>query len=243
MGVRVRQFDAAFDRARATVRDNGGFVADWDLDVERGWHRATLEIRVPAANFSDVRDELAALGSVERERVDAEDFTNRHGDLGSTLSDLGDREEVLVARLQDAETNRDERRLRSRLDDVRSRIRSVEDERADLELRAGLSSIELTLHEPEGTRTPGTYENAIGFRHTFLGAFYGGLAVVKYVVAAVGFAIPVGLTVVALGAAALVSVRLTRRFWTDLDTTLRAVGLEAIGGGAAGGDDGNGDGG
>ena len=242
MGLEVRQFDSAFDRARATVRAHGGFVADWELDVERGWHRATLQIRVPAGNFSPVRDELAALGSVERERVDAEDFTNEHEDLGTALADLRDREATLVSRLTEAETDREERRIRSRLDDVRSEIRSVREERSTLDRRARLSSIELTLHEPESRRTPPTYENALGFENTFLGAFYGGLAVVKYVVAAVGFVIPVGLTLVALGATVLVSVRLTGRFWSDLDATLRDVGLGAIGGGGAeeaddGGDD------
>ncbi|HKJ60191.1 MAG TPA: DUF4349 domain-containing protein [Halobacteriales archaeon] len=247
MGLEVRQFDSAFDRARATVRDHGGFVADWELDVERGWHRATLQIRVPAANFSPVRDKLADLGTVERERVDAEDFTTEHEDLDSTLSDLREREETLVARLEAAETETTARRTRAKLDDVRSRIRSTREERSNLERRAGLSSIELTLHEPESARTPPTYERATGFGHAFLGAFYGGLAIVKYVVAAVGFVIPVGLTLVALGATVLVSVRLTGRFWSDLDATLRDGGLGSIGGGGsekdgAGGDDDAGEG-
>lgn len=240
MGLEVRQFDSAFDRARATVRAHGGFVADWEVSAERGWHRATLQVRVPASNFSRVRDDLAALGTVERERVDAEDFTTEHEDLDSTLADLRAREEVLVSRLEDARTDADERRIRSELQQVRSEIRSVREERSNLERRAALSSIELTLHEPESSRTPPTYESATGFGHTFLGAFYGGLAVVKYVVAAVGFVLPVGLTIVALGATVLVSVRLTRRFWSDLDARLRGLGLGAISGSAEDDADGGG---
>lgn len=236
MGLEVRQFDSAFDRARATVRAHGGFVADWEVSAERGWHRATLQIRVPASNFSRVRDELADLGTVERERVDAEDFTTERDDLDATVSELEGREARLEAELANAETTARERRLQEELAEVRSGIRSARVKRSNLERRAALSSIELTLHEPESSRTPPTYESATGFGHTFLSAFYGGLAVVKYVVAVVGFALPVGLTIVALGATSLVSVRLTRRFWTGFDTRLRDLGLGAMSGGEEGDD-------
>lgn len=231
MTVTAEPFDPAFDEARSIARDHGGFVADWTLEVDDGYHRASLTIRVPAENFNAARDGLAALGTVERERVDARDFTDEHRGLGDRLSTLREQLSEVESEL---ESTADEGRRVALLDkraDLRGEIRSLEGDRRALERRADLSTIELTLQEPASSRQPATYQSALGIQLAVLTAAFAGVSIVKYLLAAVGFVIPVAVSVLVLGALGVVLVRLTRRAWVRYDAALVGVGLDGIVGG------------
>lgn len=235
LAVRTERFDRSFDAARQAARRHGGFVADWTVENERGYHDATLTIRVPAGQFNDLRDELADLGTLEEESVEAADFTTRARSQEGTLEVLRQRAADLRASIAETENESVRRQLRDELHDVRTRIEEVEREHETLERRASLSTITLTLREPPGQQPPKNYETAYGFDDAFLEAFYGGLAVLKGVVVLLGYLVPVALSAIVVGLVGVLCARLGRR-------TFALVGVELgspvgnVGGG--GGDDG-----
>lgn len=220
MRVEVASFDPAFDRTREIARANGGFVADWTHDVERGWHSGTLVVRVPAENFSAARDDLAELGELENENVRAKDFTNTYEDLGDRLADLRKDEAALQRLLNRTNSTEEARRVREDLSEVRQQIRELEQRRTDIEQREALSTIRVSLHEPPGKRPPKNYQSAFGFGDAFLDAFYGGLTVVKYVIVLFGYAVPVGAAGILLGGFGFVTYRLWLLLRANLDQVL-----------------------
>ena len=204
MRMEVRRFDPAFRDARTIARDHGGFVADWDHDVERGWHEGDLTIRVPAGNFTEVRDELAGLGTVEREDVRAKDFSDEYSNSADRIADLRQRERELEALLKRTNETAQSRAIVDDLQRVRRDVRGLRSQRTSIERREALSTIHLTIHEPPGKRPPKNYQSAFGIDDAFLDSFYGGLNVVKYVIVFVGYAIPIGFAAVLFGSIALV---------------------------------------
>jgi hypothetical protein len=229
MRIEVREFDPAFDGARAIAREHGGFVADWTVNVERGWHSAELVVRVPAENFSAARDDLAALGELENENVRAKGFTDTYRDLGARLADLRRDERELERLLNETDDAEEARRIRSDLSEVRGQIRELENRRADIERREALSTIRVSLHEPPGKRPPKNYQSAFGFDDAFLDAFYGGLTVVKYVIVLFGYAIPVTVAGLLLAGFGFVSYRLWELLRANLGTLLPEVESEREG--------------
>lgn len=230
MEIEVREFDPAFSEVRRIARANGGFVADWDHTIERGWHSATLVVRVPAGNFSATRDDLAGLGDLERENVRAQDFTNQYRDLGARLEDLRAEERELDRILENASRSEEALELHDRLSEVRERIRELEAERSRIERREALSTIRVTIHEPPGKRPPKNYQAAFGFDDAFLDALYGGLTVLKYAIVAIGYAIPIGITAIVVGTFGVACFRVWGIFRARLDAILPRTSLREPGG-------------
>ncbi len=76
--------DDAEDGAAAVARiagDAGGFVADEQARVRD--HEVDITVRVPADTFEDVRGEIAGLGDVVEQTVEAQDVTAEVVDLDS----------------------------------------------------------------------------------------------------------------------------------------------------------------
>lgn len=233
MRMEVRRFDPAFKQARAIAREHGGFVAGWDHDVERGWHSGDLTIRVPADNFTAVRDELAGLGTLEREDVQAKDFSDEYSNTAERLAHLREQERELEQLLEETDDTEQSREILDDLNAVRGQIREIQNRRTSIERREALSTIRLTIHEPPGQRPPKNYQTAFGFDDAFLDSFYGGLSVVKYVIVFVGYAIPVGFAAVLFGSIALVWYRVWQHARAHLEHLLPDVTGRASDGDAA----------
>lgn len=211
LAVETEQFDRSFDRARRAAREHGGFVADWTVSNDRGYHEATLVIRVPAGAFNGLRDALADLGTLESETVEAADFTREHRSRAATLGVLRQRAADLRASIREADNESVRRELRDELHRVRERVATLEGKQQSLERRAALSTITLRLREPPGQQPPENYETAYGFDDAFLQAFFGGLGVLKGVVVLLGYAIPVALSGIVVGVVGILCARVGRR--------------------------------
>lgn len=218
--LQVADHDPAFERARRIARRNGGFVADYDHEIDRGWDRTSMVIRIPAANFSATRDALTGLGTLEREHVDAKDFTAQTVDLRERLDDLRTEERNLERLLNQTDDASESRRIREDLRDVRDQIRSLESELRSVRTRESLSTIRLTIHEPPSEKPPKNYETAFGFDDAFLEAFYGGLAAVKFVIVAFGYLIPAGVALLLAFAFAFAVYRTGHHLYAKLGVVL-----------------------
>ena len=218
--LRVENFSQTFRSTRTIAKQYGGYVGDRSQDTRGDWAEGRMAVRVPPENFSDARDDLAALGYVEDESVSVKDFTREYNNREERIADL-EKEEAALERLL-AQTNETDEanRIRDDLRDIREQIRSLESEQQSIEQRETMSTITVNAHEPVGEQPPRNYRSSFGFDDAFLKAFYGGLTAVKYVVVFFGYAIPVGLALLPLGAFGLGLVAGFRRIRRVVSTVL-----------------------
>lgn len=233
MRLRVDNFSRALVRLRAVARGHGGYVGDRSQRSEGQWDAGHVTVRVPAGNFSAARDDVAAVGNLESEDVRVLDFTSEFENRERRIRQL-ERDERELERLLANATDTDQAlQVRNELEQVRERIRDLERQQSSLRQREAMSTIRIDLHEPEQRKPPRNFESSFGFVDAFLGAFYGGLTAVKYVIVFFGYAIPVGLALLALGAFGSVLYLAWRRtFYRIRSGFERALGAPA---GQAGG--------
>ena len=84
--VRVENVNLAAARATAIAAGAGGFVGGDKRSTGGGAAEASLELRVPAAKFSAVVDQLAGLGVEEQRGVGTEDVTEQTLDLDARIA-------------------------------------------------------------------------------------------------------------------------------------------------------------
>lgn len=230
MELRVENFSRAFRSTRTVAQRHGGYVGDRSQNTRGDWAEGHITVRVPPENFSAARDELAALGHVEDESVSVKDFTQEYNNREERIEDL-EKEEATLERLLARTNDTDEvNQIRDDLRNVREQIRSLESEQQSIEQRQTMSTIRVNAHEPIGQQPPRNYRSSFGFDDAFLEAFYGGLTAVKYVVVFFGYAIPIGLALLPLGAFGLGLVAGFRRMRRVVSTVLAP---ERTGGGRA----------
>jgi uncharacterized protein DUF4349 len=85
--IRVNDVNIAAARATAIANGAGGFVGGDKRNTGDGSSDATMELRVPAAKFSAVVDQLArTLGNEEQRGISTEDVTEQTVDLDARIS-------------------------------------------------------------------------------------------------------------------------------------------------------------
>ena len=215
MDLRVDNFTRAFRSTREIAAAHGGYVGDRSQNSRGDWDEGQITVRVPPENFSEARDDLAALGHVEDESVSVQDFTDEYNDRAARVDDLQQEEQALESLLNRANDSEEASEIRTDLRDVRDELRTLRQQQSSLERQEAMSTIRIDAHEPVSEQPPENYRSSFGFDDAFMEAFYGGLTAVKYVVVFFGYAIPIGLSLLPLAAFGLVlvgGVRRTRRF-------------------------------
>lgn len=204
--VEVRRVDDAVSKLRQTATQLGGFVANTSIVGGKEEHRsATLQIRVPSAQFDAAIAALGTLGKVESVSATVQDVGDEYVDLGARLANARHMEARLVemlarraGRLSDALTVEQElRRVREEVERYDARLKW-------LERRTALSSIEITLREPKSVldqRGPSPIAEA------FAQAWRRAVGVVAWSIAMLGVLVPLGLFV---GAGVFLARRLPR---------------------------------
>jgi hypothetical protein len=196
--VEVSQLDPAVVAARQTAARFGGVVANAQVETGRNEvHRAVLQIKVPAARFDSLLAGLNPLGRVESVAVNAEDVGEEYVDIEARLTNL----RRLETRLIELLANRtgklsDVLSVERELARVRGEIEQIEGRRRYLARSVALSTLELTLHEPEPITagTPGTNPITRAFRD----AWRNFVASVAWCITAFGVLIPGAVIVLGL---------------------------------------------
>ncbi|MFC4148400.1 DUF4349 domain-containing protein [Micromonospora mangrovi] len=85
MRVQVEDVEAAARAAIVTVTVAGGFVGGDQRRSDESSSRAELQLRVPAAKFTTVVDDLARLGRQQQREVHTEDVTEETVDLDARI--------------------------------------------------------------------------------------------------------------------------------------------------------------
>jgi len=190
--IQVEKLEGAVARIRQTAGQVGGFVGNTSLLAGKEEQKtATLELRIPSAQFDAVVGALSQLGKVETVTVSAEDVSEEYVDLGARLANARRVEARLVemlgtrtGKLSDVLTVEQElARVRQEAERYEARIRW-------LEHRASLSSLSVSLHEKapliEPPRGNGPILEAFGEAWTRF------VALTAWLIASLGILIPAG---------------------------------------------------
>ncbi|MEA5388633.1 DUF4349 domain-containing protein [Haloarculaceae archaeon H-GB11] len=198
--LRVDDFETSFRKLRGVADAHGGYVGDRSQHSDGEWDSGQITVRVPAENFSAARDAITELGHVEDENVRVLDFSTQYQNTDRRIEQLEADERELERLLANTSDSEQALEVRQELERVRNQLRELRAQQASLEQREAMSTIRVDMHEPESRKPPKNFESSFGFTDAFLSAFYGGLTAVKWVIVFFGYAIPIGIALVGLGA-------------------------------------------
>ncbi len=192
--LEVHRVEEALGRARQTASQFGGFVAN--TAVRNGKDEqpsATLELRVPTAQFDALLNALGSLGKVETVTANVQDVGEEYVDMGARAANARRMEARLIemlatrtGKLSDVLTVEQElRRVREEIERYDARLRF-------LERHASVSSLDITLHEPLALidrPRPGPIVEALGL------AWERTLGVIAWCIASLGLLVPLGVLI------------------------------------------------
>ena len=190
--IQVEKLEGAVARIRQTAGQFGGFVGNTSLLAGKEEQKtATLELRVPSAQFDAVVGALNQLGKVETVTVSAEDVSEEYVDLGARLANA----RRVEARLVEMLANRtgklsDVLTVEQQLARVREEAERYEARIRWLEHRASLSSLSVSLHEKAPLIEPPRGNGPI--LEAFAEAWTRFVAFVAWFIASLGILIPAG---------------------------------------------------
>jgi hypothetical protein len=149
--IEVGDYGEAAEKVAAVARSRGGYVAG--TQSARGEHdrrQGTLTVRIPSDRFEEAFAALKPLGKLMGEEVSVEDVTRAYTDLETRLRVKRDTE----ARLRDILRTRtaklsDVLEAERELARVTEEIERMEGERRFYDQQVAMSTISVTLREPE----------------------------------------------------------------------------------------------
>ncbi|MGC9444166.1 MAG: DUF4349 domain-containing protein [Candidatus Methanospirareceae archaeon] len=186
LSIEVADFQTSSDALSQIVERAGGFISDSYLyvtDTDR--KRGEITIRVPRDRFLTVLTDLETLGTVTSQHISGEDVTEEYIDLQARLNNSGRQEQRLREILERAETVEEILEVERELERVRSEIEQMTGRITYLENRIELATITVSLYEPE------PITQSWGIRDALRAAFAGFVAVIRGLIIAVGYVLPI----------------------------------------------------
>ncbi|SCG75220.1 protein of unknown function [Micromonospora echinaurantiaca] len=151
MRVQVDDVDAAAREATATATRAGGFVGGDERRSSAADAVAELQLRVPAAKFNEVVDEIAKLGRQQRRDIKTEDVTEETIDLDARITSQRARVESARRLLARATSITDLVSLENELARREADLASLEAKKRRLADLTALSTITVSLVGPDAT--------------------------------------------------------------------------------------------
>lgn len=191
--VRVDSLERAVAALRALAVRHGGYVGGVSMTGgARESRHATLELRIPSARFDSALAGLNPVGRVESVSVSAEDVGEQYADVEARVANAR-RLEARLLELLDRRTGRLEEllQLERELARVRQEIERYEGRLRYLSTRVSVSTLTVTLREPEALIGPRPGERPI--RDAFRQAWENFVSLVAGLIAASGVLLPLAL--------------------------------------------------
>jgi hypothetical protein len=180
--------DDAEDGETAVARiatDAGGFVSNEQARVKD--HQVDITVRVPADHFEDVRADIADLGDVVEQTVDAQDVTAQVVDIDSRVASLQRSVERLQGLLSEAGDVGQLATVEGELARRETELEALQGQQRVLADQVALGTLEVHLSEDDepvpSSDTPGFSD---GLRRGWVALVDGG----RIALAGVGFALP-----------------------------------------------------
>lgn len=207
VGIPARMYADVFERALSIAPAHGGFVASSSSTFDEDAGVGQLVLRVPVNQFDPARRAVAGLGELEAETVRGQEVSAQLVDYEARLRSLEVQEEALRGLLGKATTVGEVLQIQPTLTGVRQQIEQLAAQRARLKDAAAMSTLLVTLREPDAPSAGRPDPTQTGLRRRVEQAVDGALAVVGGMIVVLGWAVPV----LALGTIGYVTVVLGRR--------------------------------
>ena len=206
VGITKGTYADVFERALSIAPAFGGFVASSSSIFDEDAGIGQIVLRVPVNQFDPARRAVAGLGELEAETVRGQDVSAQLVDYEARLRSLEVQEVALRGLLGKATTVGEVLQIQPTLTGVRQQIEQLAAQRARLKDAAAMSTLLVTLREPDApSARAGPTQSGLGRRVDQ--AVDAAVAVVGGMIVALGWAVPV----LALGTIGYVTVVLGRR--------------------------------
>ena len=195
--IEVSKLDPAIIKVRQLATQLGGYIANSSITGGRDQVRsATLEMKIPAAQYDQAIGGLGGIGKVESVNTSVEDVGEEYVDISARVTNARRLEERLVnllatrtGKLEDVlAVERELARVREEIERYEGRLRF-------LRTRAAVSTLSITVHEafPLLGRPPGDNPIVGAFKQ----AWRNFVGFVAWVIASLGVLVPVAAIVIA----------------------------------------------
>ncbi|MEW9530301.1 DUF4349 domain-containing protein [Microbispora sp. NPDC049125] len=149
MSVRVKDVQAAADRARAIVTGAGGYVAEEKSSSLSSGDRAVITFKVPPAGYPDVIAQLSRdLGKRESMHQDTEDVTEEVADVDSRVKSAKSALDQFRTLLSDANKIGEILQIEREISDREAELESLQARQKSLAAQTGMATVTLTLAPP-----------------------------------------------------------------------------------------------
>lgn len=191
--VQVDSLDRGIAQVRALAARVGGIIGNTSIsggtDQER---HASIELRVPSQNFDAALTGLNPIGKVQNVNVTAQDVGEEYADVTARVANARRLESRLLD-LLDRRTGRLEEilNLEREVARVREEIERYEGRLRYLRTRASISTLTITLHEPNAVI--GTPRGERPIRDAFGIAWRNFVGLIAGLIAATGLLIPLAI--------------------------------------------------
>jgi hypothetical protein len=148
--IDVDSLDAAIAAVHAMAARVGGFIANTTIQSGEGQqHAATLEIKIPSANYDLAMSGLTGIGKLRSSTTTAEDVGEEYVDVNARMANSRRLEERLVTLLANRTGKLDDvLAVERELARVREEIERYEGRLRYLRTRTAMSTLSVTVSEP-----------------------------------------------------------------------------------------------
>ncbi|HEV8124452.1 MAG TPA: DUF4349 domain-containing protein [Gemmatimonadales bacterium] len=148
--IDVDSLDAAIAAVHAMATRVGGFIANTTIQSGEGQqHAATLEIKIPSANYDLAMSGLTGIGKLRSSTTTAEDVGEEYVDVNARMANSRRLEERLVTLLANRTGKLDDvLAVERELARVREEIERYEGRLRYLRTRTAMSTLSVTVSEP-----------------------------------------------------------------------------------------------
>lgn len=136
----------AVDRITQIAQSHGGYVVQSQVSGQREFETGSVSIRIPAAQFHAVRQELKGIAkSVEQESTSADDVTMRYAENEATLRNYRAEEASYIEIMKRSGKIKDTLEVARELSDVRGRIERLAAEIRTMNMQSEMTAIIVSL--------------------------------------------------------------------------------------------------
>ena len=148
--IEVEKVDPAILKIRQLAARVGGYIANSSVSGGRDQIRqATLELKIPSAQYDQAVGDLSTIGKVETVSSNAQDVGEEFVDVTARVNNAKKLEDRLINLLANRTGKLDEvLRVERELARVREEIERYEGRLRYLSTRAAMSTLTITVHEP-----------------------------------------------------------------------------------------------
>ena len=148
--IEVEKVDPAILKIRQLSAKVGGYIANSSVSGGRDQIRqATLELKIPSAQYDQAIGDLSSIGKVETVSSNAQDVGEEFVDITARVNNARKLEDRLINLLANRTGKLDEvLRVERELARVREEIERYEGRLRYLSSRAAMSTLSITVHEP-----------------------------------------------------------------------------------------------